>query len=238
MINLTYKGKEINQREGDGYVNATQMCQANGKLIGHWMATEDYKRYTEALSKTIGIPIVNLVIVKTGRSGGTWIHPKLAVKLARWISVKFELWCDEHIKTLIETGATSLIIPEKKGAIHYYGDRLLELKTALKKPSDTWCVIEKCNHLLLDVERLGYPVHQFDLLDGSIGKHWSNYRKGKEWELETKKAIYTFPDSRVVQINAYQYGEVGYFIQWMDYIYELEKLPAYLESKYGQLVKQ
>lgn len=93
---LTYQGNNIQQRN-DGYVNATQMCQANGKQIGHWMATEDYKRYVEALAASIGIPIVKLVVVKTGRGGGTWVHPKLAIKLARWISVDFELWMDQNI---------------------------------------------------------------------------------------------------------------------------------------------
>lgn len=90
MINLTYNGKEINQRESDGYVNAPQMCQANGNQAGDWLKTQDADRYINAISTVTNI----------------------------------------------------------------------------------------------------------------------------------------------------QYGDVGYFIQWMDYIYQLEKLPAYLDSKYGQLVKQ
>lgn len=104
---LTYQGNNIQQRN-DGYVNATQMCQANGKKVNDWMRTEDYKRYVEAISETTGIPVVKLVVVKTGRGGGTWVHPKLAIKLARWISVDFELWCDRHIKELIETGSTKI----------------------------------------------------------------------------------------------------------------------------------
>lgn len=112
---LTYNGQEINQRDHDGYINATQMCQANGKLFADWKRSEDYKRYTEGLSLSMGIPIDRIVISKPGRpsrGGGTWIHPKLAIKLARWISVEFELWCDDHIQTLIETGKTE--IPKTK----------------------------------------------------------------------------------------------------------------------------
>lgn len=87
------------------------MCQANGKLIAHWFVTNDYKRYTEALSASIGIPIDGIVISKPGQpanGGGTWIHPRLAIKLARWCSVEFEIWCDDHIKELIDTGSTEL----------------------------------------------------------------------------------------------------------------------------------
>ena len=111
MAILKYNAQEIQQRDKDGYVNATQMCQAGGKFFAHWKETEDYNRYVEALSLSIGIPIDRLTVSKPGRpsrGGGTWIHPKLAIKLARWISVEFELWCDEHIRTLIETGTTSL----------------------------------------------------------------------------------------------------------------------------------
>ncbi len=112
MTVLVYNDNEIEQRDIDRYLNGTQMAIAGGKRIGDWLATDDYKRYVEALSAITRIPVIGLVIVKGGRpnlGGGTWIHPKLAIKLARWISVDFELWCDENIKTLVEKGTVSLI---------------------------------------------------------------------------------------------------------------------------------
>ncbi|OKO96209.1 DNA-binding protein [Xenorhabdus eapokensis] len=42
-----------------------------------------------------------LVKTKAGSQGGTWLHPKLAVRFARWLSVDFEIWCDEQIDALI-----------------------------------------------------------------------------------------------------------------------------------------
>lgn len=33
--------------------------------------------------------------------GGTWLHPKLAVVFARWLSVDFAIWCDEQIDSII-----------------------------------------------------------------------------------------------------------------------------------------
>ncbi|WP_327190602.1 KilA-N domain-containing protein [Pseudomonas libanensis] len=35
------------------------------------------------------------------RGGGTWLHPKLAVAFARWISPDFSVWCDLHIDALL-----------------------------------------------------------------------------------------------------------------------------------------
>jgi hypothetical protein len=115
MTDLIYNGQQINRRDSDGYLSGTSMCQANGKLIADWMRTNEYIRYTERLSESMGIPIDRLVTSNPGqpsRGGGTWIHPKLAIKLARWISVDFELWCDEHIETLMETGSTTLAEPQ------------------------------------------------------------------------------------------------------------------------------
>lgn len=46
---------------------------------------------------------VELVKTKRGsikNGGGTWFHPKLGVKFARWLSVEFELWCDAQNETI------------------------------------------------------------------------------------------------------------------------------------------
>ena len=34
---------------------------------------------------------------KAGRYGGTFAHPKLAVFFARWLDVRFAVWCDSII---------------------------------------------------------------------------------------------------------------------------------------------
>lgn len=47
-----------------------------------------------------------LVRAKSGSSengGGTWLHPKLAVAFARWLNVRFGVWCDLQIDNLIRT---------------------------------------------------------------------------------------------------------------------------------------
>jgi len=67
MTQLTYNNQPINQRGDDGYVNATQMCKANGRLIADWLRTKDYKRYATAISGSMGIPIDLLVVTKTVR---------------------------------------------------------------------------------------------------------------------------------------------------------------------------
>lgn len=33
--------------------------------------------------------------------GGTWLHPDLAIVFARWLDVRFAVWCDRQIKAII-----------------------------------------------------------------------------------------------------------------------------------------
>lgn len=52
------------------------------------------------------ITVNNLIIVRKGgtNGGGTWIHPKLRMVFARWISEEFDIWCDMKIEELITKG--------------------------------------------------------------------------------------------------------------------------------------
>jgi prophage antirepressor-like protein len=155
------------------------------------------------------------------------------------IAEKFQDWIfEEVLPSIRKTGSYSIIAqPQRKLPVHHYADRVMLLDKNLKKPPNTWCVIEKCAHLLLKVEKLGYEINPFDLMDGSVGRQYSTYRKGKEWLGQVFTAEYTFADERGTKfINAFEYCELGYFSQWLDTIYEPSKLPTYLKGKYTALV--
>lgn len=95
LVSRHWNGTPISQRTTDGYVNATAMCKANGKLWGHFFETDRATKYLEALSETIGIPVVSLYQSAEGRNGGTWVHRLVAVELARWISAPFAVWTNQ-----------------------------------------------------------------------------------------------------------------------------------------------
>jgi hypothetical protein len=38
-----------------------------------------------------------MATTQRGFNGGTWAHPKLAVFFARWLDVRFAVWCDMQI---------------------------------------------------------------------------------------------------------------------------------------------
>lgn len=107
LQNFDYNGQLIQRRE-DGFVNLTQMCQANGKRIDNWLRLKQTQDYIEALVQSLTSEVLD-----SGRGGdhsGTWAHPSLAINLARWISPQFAVWCDAHIFNLMASGQTSLAI--------------------------------------------------------------------------------------------------------------------------------
>lgn len=106
MTNLTYNGKSFSQRESDNYVNLGQLCATHNKKFNDWYRNKSGIAYIEALSEATGISAGELLIVANGTT--TWGHPLIALEVSRWISPEFSVWCNTHIKTLIEKGQTSL----------------------------------------------------------------------------------------------------------------------------------
>lgn len=114
---LIYGETTVNIDE-NGLWNATALVQAynkkhnKDKRLNNWLRT-DYTK--ELISELEGVlkqrsadsPRANFEdLVKTIATdplygGGTWIHPKLVLPLAHWLSPKFYIWCNEQIEQLI-----------------------------------------------------------------------------------------------------------------------------------------
>lgn len=109
-----FEGKEIMFKmvEGEVYAKANSMCDS--VKLDNWKRSANTKRYIKALkNKTSNnsVKITEFIISEEGVKGGSWIHEKLILNLARFISVDFELWCDEIIAELIREGKVELVKP-------------------------------------------------------------------------------------------------------------------------------
>lgn len=89
IISEKFSGHKIRVDSETGYICGSDICKAGGKLLGHYKANKDAKAFIEYLSSVIGIPISKLMIIIKGGSPkkqGTWVHKRIALDLARWIS--------------------------------------------------------------------------------------------------------------------------------------------------------
>ena len=97
IVKAEFDGRMM-QFNSEGWFNATAAADRFGKRLDHWLSNAETKEYIEKLNtRNSGY----LIKAKRGNNGGTWLHPKLAVVFARWLSVDFAIWCDEQIDAII-----------------------------------------------------------------------------------------------------------------------------------------
>lgn len=98
LIALNYNDFEIRLNE-DGWFNATVAASHFGKNPNDWLRLPATQEYLEAFERKYGK--ISYLKTKRGNNGGTWLHPKLAVRFAQWLDIDFALWCDDQIDRLI-----------------------------------------------------------------------------------------------------------------------------------------
>lgn len=92
-------GIAIGQRQSDGYINATAMCEAGGKKLNDYLRLKSTKEYFEVLSDDTEIPVSSsdgiakalVMFTKARGEQSTWVHPEVAVDLGKWISPRFRI---------------------------------------------------------------------------------------------------------------------------------------------------
>ncbi|MFB8830265.1 KilA-N domain-containing protein [Azotobacter sp. CWF10] len=104
IIPFEYQGQPVRFND-EGWLHATEIAARFGKEPAQWLRLPDTLRYLEGLQRRYGkTTYVKTSRARKDRGGGTWLHPKLAVKFARWLDVDFEIWCDEQIDALLRSG--------------------------------------------------------------------------------------------------------------------------------------
>lgn len=105
-----YLGKEL-VFTPDGWINAIQVTRAFGKKgLENFMRSKGFDEYKKAICKIYRTEEKDLIRVAQGgvpNQQGTFLHPKLVVVFARWISAEFAVKCDEIIYSIL-TGKLQL----------------------------------------------------------------------------------------------------------------------------------
>jgi len=102
LVDLSYQGLTVSFNE-DGWFNATAAAAHYGKRPVDWLALDSTQEYLATLCDLLKSEKSSLLKTKAGRhNGGTWFHPKLAVPFARWLDIRFAVWCDIQIDGLLK----------------------------------------------------------------------------------------------------------------------------------------
>jgi len=110
FISHDANGVLILQRRNDGYIDATAMCRAYNKLFADWQRLDQTKEWLSALCSNMGIPILELVQSRVGGAhSGTWVHRRVALQLAQWLSPRFGVTVNGWIDDWLTTGQAPVI---------------------------------------------------------------------------------------------------------------------------------
>lgn len=99
-------------------VNITKIAQFFGKNVNDWYKTAQTQSFFNSFRKKYGDTNIILSVKGGGqyKTQGTWVHRKIAIKFASWINSDFEVWCNDQLDTLFQTGSVSLntqhVIPQ------------------------------------------------------------------------------------------------------------------------------
>jgi hypothetical protein len=102
LVPANYSGHMISFDES-GWFNSTQASSYFGKNPHEWLRLPSTQEYISALNDEYSNTGLSRIWVKSrrGNNGGTWLHPDLAVVFARWLDIRFAIWCDRQIKQII-----------------------------------------------------------------------------------------------------------------------------------------
>ena len=209
----------IQMRE-DGYINATQLCKAGGKQLCHYSENLGTKKYLEVLKSVIGLPIVELVQVKKGGTNqGTWVHRKVAIHLAQWISPEFSVQVTNWVDELLISGSVTmgrektneqiqdeykkLFESREKQLVMENESREKQLVTQLMKDNETSvivCKVDEFSKYNVVSEYDGYPC----VYVGYVGKvnGVNNFKFGRSSGMPTREQSHkkTFNQFKLVSL--------------------------------------
>ena len=166
LITLNFCGTTLHASR-DAWFNATEIAAMFGKRPIDWLRLPDTERYLAALcqreaEKRGKIEVRKSHFVKTKKGGylkdcnsseqGTWLHPKLAIAFARWLSPDFAVWCDEQIENLLHEHQQWQPVRHELKSITKLKNRLLrDQRAADGKNTQSH---HYCNEAMLEYEAL------------------------------------------------------------------------------------
>ncbi len=161
---------------------------------------------------------------------GTWLHPKLAVRFAIWLSdeigYQIEEWLDEWSKLQYQETAT--------GQPYWYR-RMILYREKTKIPVGYFSIFEEIISLIGDLEAQGYVIPTGCIPDISVGKCWAFYLQKVEKinpKNVAKKYKHQYPDwAYPIEAFIYPLELLPKFRIWMEEAYKPLKMFEYFRKK-------
>lgn len=201
LIQHEVNNSVIDQRTGDGYINATALCAVAGKRWHNYLRNETTGHFLRALETKTRISALVLIQEVRGSNGVacTWVHPKVAIHLAQWLSADFAVQVSEWVIDWISgKGSTA------PAAVPYHIRRhMLNLN---KVPSGYFSILQEMTFILIGpLDSYGYELPERMVPDISMGRFLCKHLRD-ELGIDTDALpvyLHRYPDGRTVEAKIY-----------------------------------
>lgn len=217
----------IQQRAGDGYINATQLCQAAGKRWHNYVRNETTGHFLRALSaKTrISVPLLNQEVRTPEGIASTWVHPKVAIHLAQWLSADFAVQVTEWVYDWMNGSRKSTELP--------YHLRRHMANIASVPPTHFSILQEMTMSLIAPLEAHGYTLPEHMVPDISQGRMFCKFAREK-LGLDTDALPtyeHRYEGRKPVEAKLYPIEHLGAFRQFINEVWMPQRAEGYFRER-------
>jgi hypothetical protein len=203
LIQHEVSGTFIQQRSLDGYINASQLCNAAGRPWHQYISQETNGHFVRALCESLDMTRGELVLeIPTGETVDYWVHPQLAIHLAQWLSAKFAVKVSEWVFNW--TSGLKSPFGKPSTMVPYHIERYM--LNASQVPAGYFSVLQEMTFILIaPLESHGYVLPESMVPDISMGRFLCKKLRDKLGVDTDALPVYThkFPDGREVEAKIY-----------------------------------
>jgi hypothetical protein len=231
LIPHNVNGSLIAQRSSDGFINATELCHAAGKRWYNYVRNESTGHFLRALEAKTQIRVSELIQEVRTPLGttSTWVHPKVAVHLAQWLSAEFAVKVTEWVYDWISgKGAPT---PRPQLPVHLA--RYLANDSAVP-PGYFSALQETGTSLFGPLHLAGFDVPPGWVPDISVGLKWCAFLRDKHgYDTKTLPTYkHDYMDGRpIIDANLYPDSLLPEFRRWFRENWLPENGKKYFKSK-------
>ena len=229
LIHREVNNSIIDQRTGDGYINATALCNAAGKRWHNYLRNESTGHFLRALEAKTRISV--LALIQEAREGSgvpaTWVHPKVAIHLAQWLSADFAVQVSEWVYEWMSGGA-----PKAPAELPHHLNRYI--KNDANVPPGYFSILQETGlGLFGPLHNLGFEIPKGWVPDISVGKlfcKWLRSEHGVDTDaLPTYRHDYL--DGRIVDPKLYPDVFLAEYRRWFREVWLPEYGVNYFKKK-------
>ena len=237
---LSLNNVKIIARKSDGYINASALCKAGKKLWKNYFQNAKTKAFIEALVLAAGIPAAKLIKLGTGSKNiknstrETWVHRKVAIHMAQWISPYFAVKVTDWIEELLITGSVTL--GQEKSTKELEDRYMKQLENITKEKNElnqSYLALHKTHQTML--KRRKRDVHEIGNCVYIVSHEAFTEFYGDDYHkigIATQINKETFP-AFTKRLSTYNTGAPGnYTVHYILYVEENKLIEDILKVKY------